>query len=225
MVLTPPRLPILTLDERQLTPALGYVFNIKWLMPGESIVSILWRFARANAMPGHELVHLLGPNVDPYEGVEPVHGAIDIIRLRRMLNLPVKVLRASLLDGEQRNRYHRFFRYCRQCAAHGYHSVLYQLEGEYQCPAHRRALEIRCLHCGHETPYLLNASLIEAPYRCPLCRTPYCYWRGSPVLAPPTMRKQDRIAITRQCFLRLFKGGVASRARSMAQSQQWKVGP
>lgn len=82
MVLTPPRLPILTLDERQLTPALGYVFNIKWLMPGESIVSILWRFARANAMPGHELVHLLGPNVDPYEGVEPVHGAIDIIRMR-----------------------------------------------------------------------------------------------------------------------------------------------
>lgn len=44
------RYPILTLDERQLTPALGYIFNVRWLLPGESIVSILWKFARANGL-------------------------------------------------------------------------------------------------------------------------------------------------------------------------------
>ena len=51
-----PRFPILSLDERRLTPALGFIFDARWLLPGESIVSILWKFARANGLPGHALV-------------------------------------------------------------------------------------------------------------------------------------------------------------------------
>jgi hypothetical protein len=202
--LQPPRFPILTLDERELAPALGYVFDLKWLLPGESIVSILWKFARANGLAGHVLVHQIGPDVDPYEGVEPVRGVIDVKRLRRMLRLPVNVLRASLLDATLRGRHHKAFRYCRQCAARGYHSVLYQLESEYRCPAHHCALETRCLHCGRETPYILNASLIEAPYRCPECRSPCSYW-SMPLLSG-RMRKQDRIAISRRFFLRTISG-------------------
>ena len=36
-LLTTPRFPILSLDERRLTPALGYIFDVMWLLPGESI--------------------------------------------------------------------------------------------------------------------------------------------------------------------------------------------
>jgi hypothetical protein len=43
-------LPILVFDERQLTPSFGYVFHRKWVDPGESLVSILWKFARMNAL-------------------------------------------------------------------------------------------------------------------------------------------------------------------------------
>ena len=43
-------------------------------MPGESLVSILWKFACANALPGHALLHLISPEVDPHEGVAPVRG-------------------------------------------------------------------------------------------------------------------------------------------------------
>ena len=53
-----PRFPILNLDERRLTPALGFIFDARWLLPGESIISILWKFARANGLPGHALVRL-----------------------------------------------------------------------------------------------------------------------------------------------------------------------
>src|SRR5271156_5007936 len=88
----PPRLrfPILTLEERSLTPALGYVFNKKWLKPYESIVSILWKLRTATALPGYALARLMGPRVDPYEGVAPQLGAIELERLRSALDLPAK---------------------------------------------------------------------------------------------------------------------------------------
>jgi hypothetical protein len=35
------RFPILALEERRLSPALGYIFDKRWLDPHESIQSIL----------------------------------------------------------------------------------------------------------------------------------------------------------------------------------------
>lgn len=39
---------------------------------GESIVSILWKFARANGVPAHTLIQLMKVGIDPYEGLEPM---------------------------------------------------------------------------------------------------------------------------------------------------------
>jgi hypothetical protein len=201
--LRPPRFPILTLDEWHLTPALGYVFDARWRLPGESIVSILWKFSRASGLSGHVLVHLMGVDVDPYEGVEPMRDVIDVKRLCRMLRLPAKVLRASLPDAGLRGRYHPIFRYCRQCAGRGYHSVTYQMFGEYRCPARQRPLETCCRHCGRETPYILNANLVESPYRCGWCRALYRYGSPPPLLTRPAMGKEHRIAIARQFYNRI----------------------
>jgi len=55
-LLQEPRFPILTLDESKLTPALGYVFRRKWLYPHESLISILWKFEKANAFYEHQIV-------------------------------------------------------------------------------------------------------------------------------------------------------------------------
>jgi hypothetical protein len=204
--LKPPRFPILTFDEWQLSLALGSVFNLKWLMPGESLVSILWKFACANSLPSHVLVHLLSPDIDASEGVAPMRGDIDLMRLCRILRLPQHVLRVSLLDAARRGRYHAAFRYCRQCAAHGYHSVLHQLEDEARCPAHQQSLETRCPHCREETPYLVNTGVIEAPFRCVWCRSHFSYGRLSLLSTTPAMRRQDRIAISRRLHLRLGNG-------------------
>jgi hypothetical protein len=46
--------------EKRCDPVLGYVFDVRWLLPVESIVSILWKFARAGGLPGHVLGHLIG---------------------------------------------------------------------------------------------------------------------------------------------------------------------
>jgi hypothetical protein len=79
------RFPNLTLEERSLTPPLGYVFNRKWL--------VLWKFKTANALPGYALARLMGPRVEPYEGVVPKVEAIDFERLRSKVDLPAKAVR------------------------------------------------------------------------------------------------------------------------------------
>ena len=74
---------------------------------------------------------------------------------------------------------------------------------ENRCPAHHRTLETRCHHCGGETPYVLNASLVGSPYRCARCGTLYGT-RYPPVLSKkPAMRKEDRIAISRHFYNRM----------------------
>jgi hypothetical protein len=129
-VLEAVRFPILTFDEWQPGRPPGRGFKNDWLLPGESLVSILWKFACANALPGDVLMRLMCPDADPLEGMIPLRSALDLTQLRRLLRLPVNVLRTSLLDRTPSDRYHSAFRYCRRCPAHGYHSVLHQLAEE-----------------------------------------------------------------------------------------------
>ncbi|WP_345817555.1 hypothetical protein AAGS40_26880 (plasmid) [Paraburkholderia sp. PREW-6R] len=48
------------------------------VLPGELIVSILLKFARANGLSGHALLRLVPADIDPYEGVEPKRDAVDV---------------------------------------------------------------------------------------------------------------------------------------------------
>lgn len=198
-----PRFPILTVDERKLTPALGYVFNTKWLEPCESLVSILWKFEKANALPGHVVARLLGPDIDPYEGVVPQLGVIDVDRLHESLRVPAATLRTALLPAVPRRRFIGVFRYCRRCVAHGYHSVLHQLESNARCPAHGRVLETACGSCGYEAPYVVNVLLLEAPYHCAYCRASYG-GQGWTACRAARMKAEYRKAFTRQYFERYF---------------------
>lgn len=63
--LKPPRFPILAFDEFGLRLALGSVFDLKWRVPGESLVSILWKFCCANALAPDFLAQQMDPDVDP----------------------------------------------------------------------------------------------------------------------------------------------------------------
>jgi len=82
-----------------LTPSLGYLFDRKWLYPYESLISILWKFEKANALSGNVVARLLGPDVDPYEGLVPRLGVIDIDRLRANLQVSRRSLRTALIPA------------------------------------------------------------------------------------------------------------------------------
>jgi hypothetical protein len=206
------RFPILTFDEWQLERALGGNVNIGWLTPGESLVSILWKFACANGLPGDVMMRLMHPDVDPFEGVVPLRSSLDLTRLRRLLGLPAKVLRTSLLDSPACDQYHAAFRYCRQCAAHGYHSVLHQLAEEDCCAAHQQRLRTRCPQCRRESPFIVNSSVIEAPFRCVWCGSHFCYGFLPLRSTTSAMRRRDRLAIRDRVLLRL--GGYSPSVRN-----------
>lgn len=197
--------PILAFDESELLLSRGSALNPKWLTPGESFISILWKFASANGLPGDMLMHLFRPYIDPSEGLALVPDDIELVRLCRILRLQKDVLRVSLLDAAIPGNRQQAFRHCRRCAAHGFHSVLYQLEDEDHCPAHHESLDSRCHHCGSETPYIVCATVIDAPFRCSVCGFHFSYGRLPRLSTLPAMRRQDRLAIRGRLLLRLGK--------------------
>lgn len=54
-------LPILTFDQAEVAASFGHIFDARWVAPYESIVSMLWKFARMNGLPlpGSRVVGLL----------------------------------------------------------------------------------------------------------------------------------------------------------------------
>ena len=116
-------LPILTFDSTRLTPSMGYVFHPKWLHPYESIVGMLWKFARANGVAGHTVVgQLTDDPVDIYAGVMPTTNEIAVPRVARLLRVGQKDLRASL-EREEGYRWNRpTLTWCRSCLRRGHHA-------------------------------------------------------------------------------------------------------
>ena len=184
-------LPILLFDERRLTPSFGYVFNPKWLNLHESIVSILWKLVRMNRLSGHMVATQIASarDVDPYEGIAACLAEMDICQLNR-------VLRAAFIPDTLQDITSPYFRFCRICMGRGYHGVMHQFETIKTCPVHHILMEIHCGSCKAQTPYRLNAQLLDAPYRCSFCRKPY--GSCSPAISENRLfGKKARIANTR----------------------------
>lgn len=167
-------LPILTYDERKLSPCFGYFFDARWLAPYESIVGILWKFARMNALPGPIVMRQLRAlPFDPYEGIAPRVDEIDVRGLSRTLRVSQKCLRMSLGRIEGCDLPGPCLTYCHRCIALGFHSIVHQRLGATHCPIHGDGLKQSCRACGHVSAYWLHAHLFDAPFRCARCRRPY----------------------------------------------------
>lgn len=169
-------LPILTLDERVLSPRFGYVFQARWLEPYESVLGMLWKFVRANRLSGAAVVSQIGAApTDPYEGLEPIATQVDCRVVARLLRIRLTTVAAGLLRSLQDRR--TTFKYCARCLSSGYHGIIHQADGRRFCPMHRCAIHEGCRHCRQAFAFRLDAGLLDAPFRCPGCR---CY------LASPT---------------------------------------
>ena len=187
-------LPILLFDERVLSPRFGYVFHRRWLDPFESIVGMLWKFARMNRLPGHAVVaQLSSREIDPYEGIAP--RDIDVRGVAGLLGVTQRSVRAGLscLVSDVS----RCVRYCPRCIALGYHGALHQLERYVNCPAHGIAIQAACRHCARASAYWLDAQLLDAPFRCRHCRRYYTASGIAPSTKPPALALSERVAVTR----------------------------
>lgn len=198
-------MPIMLFDDQRLSPSLGYAFDRRWVHPQESIVSILWKFARMNALPGHVVAGYLSfEPVDPYAGLDAHREVIDIGRLQKTLGVSRRVLRESVVAARRHGAVSDRFRYCRQCLGRGYHSLLHQFARICHCPIHARRLESACRQCGGQAEYRLNARLLETPYRCAQCRALYgTIWPRLPqrgCMPMPDLIKLTRVRLERCVF-------------------------
>lgn len=190
-------LPIMLFDERKLKPSFGYIFDRGWLHPHESVVSILWKLARQNHLPGNLIAaQIAAKAVDPYEGMAPFETRVNMYELQKLLRVPLKFVRESLLPEALQPSTSPALRYCKKCLAVGYHSVVHQLNRVGECPIHGVELRATCEKCGSRTPYLLNALVLDAPYRCSNCRAAFAYKLPSLSETKP-MSQQARTAVTR----------------------------
>ena len=187
-------LPILTFDERALSPRFGYVFHRRLLAPYESIVGMLWKFARLNRLPGQVVaMQLCRHPVDPYEGIEPAE--VDVPLVARLLGIPQRSVRTGI--GNAHPDVSPCLRCCPRCLTRGYHGVLHQLERHARCPIHHSPLRTACPHCGRLSHYRLDAQLLDAPFRCRHCRRYATSSNIAPFLQRPALALMDRVDLTR----------------------------
>ena len=183
-------LPIMTFDDVPLGRHFGYVFDPRWLGPYESIVSMLWKFARMNGLAGSRVVsQLCAAPLDPYEGVPASPSSVDVRRVAGMLQVPLKTVRCALGAASGRRALSLRLRYCPRCMALKYHGMVHQFLGAMQCPVHGDWLEEVCRVCDQA-----NALLLDAPYCCAHCRRPF----GRPLASMTRpLTKRMRMEITR----------------------------
>jgi TniQ len=190
-------LPILLYDERPLKPTFGYVFESSWVNPEESILSILWKFAYMNSIPGHAIVNQASIRlIDPYEGCEFSLETVDVSRMAQTLQLPYDVIETGLGNTAQKYSKSTHFRWCVLCLQRGYHSAIHQFECVRRCPAHQVFLESACRVCHEPMAYRLRADLLDSPFRCCQCGARFC------INVQPLFRPSQSAAIAFQKFRR-----------------------
>lgn len=102
-------------------------------------------------------------------------------------------------------------RYCPQCIAQGFQSVLCQIDGLTLCPVHNVPIVDRCLSCNRKTPrYALTEEILLSPLTCPDCEVAYgaawspenhfASWHSMPARAYETLGRElqqvERLSIT-----------------------------
>jgi hypothetical protein len=187
-------LPILTFDERVLSPRFGYVFQRRWMQPCESIVGTLWKFVRLNQLPGHSVVkHLCNRTVDPYEGIETFDISIPLVA--QLLQITQKSVRAGV--GSAGDAASSDLRFCPTCLNQGYHGRPHQLLRLVRCPIHDVPLQTSCRRCGRTSAYRLDAQLLDSPFRCRHCRGFHARSGIGPSPKRFALLPKERSAITR----------------------------
>ncbi len=150
-----------------------------------------------NRLPGHMVVaHVAKRQIDPYEGFAATAAELDIRLTAGSLGLIQKTIRFAMQRPELRRGWCSDLRYCARCMSRRYHSVIYQFGGVPCCLVHGCFMQTMCRSCGASSDYLIKASVLDAPFKCPHCRRSYGNSSASFVHCMP-LQPHERAAIFR----------------------------
>jgi hypothetical protein len=159
-----------------------FIWSRSLQLPGESAFATLQKFAWANSITGAQMARqLFGRAALP---VNPGHLElfegrwINFAKLRLPSEVPLAagLARGPTVPWMKLLCRTNVLRFCEQCLAEGFHSLLFQIEGLTRCPRHREAFRTSCRHCKTTVPLALADEAFSYPMCCPQCHEP---------LAPP----------------------------------------
>lgn len=145
-------------------------------LPGESMVSSLWRFAWRNGLSAKELHRFCS------SGLGYAKEGSDFSQSRAFdpdvfIDASGWVKQSPEMEFFEPHSRHRLkwwcshFRYCPICLEHLYHSYWHQSKFITHCPFDGAALVEKCYSCRASLPeYGFHRAILSRPYTCHTCR-------------------------------------------------------
>lgn len=167
-------------------------------LPGESMVSSLWRFAWRNGLDAKTLLPFCSDGNYQKEAVSEGYWRYDHERFAAASGWRLYDTEAVLLNScHEKHRsawWSGTFRYCPICLEHLYHSYWHQCKFLSHCPYDGAPLLEHCYGCGTFLPhYGFRRTLLNRPYTCPTCRGPISGVRPGVELRLAMQQRADEI--------------------------------
>lgn len=104
----------------------------------------------------------------------PDEDTAEIVKAIGVSKVQLRRLQGSDISGAIEHMpklLHRSLRYCKQCLAMGYHSIVGQHIAIARCPLHNSSLTDACPDCGRPIAPTFGSVLVN-PFECPVCGAP-----------------------------------------------------
>ncbi len=204
--------------------ACAYLDNL----PGESLVSSLWRFAWRNGLDAKTLLPYCSEKNYQQESVSDGYWHYDHERFAAASGWRVYDAEAVLLksshDKHRSVWWSGTMRYCPICLEHLYHSYWHQCQFLSHCPFDGARLLEHCYGCGAPLPrYGFRRTLLNRPYACPTCRGPISGVRPGVELRLAMQQRADEIGDA-VCGIERWWGSLSpgrTRIEGLLTSRSW----
>ncbi len=156
----------------------SYTWDESWVLPYESIWSMIHKFSALNMISLSECKKLFKLDEIHREVITELGGKLSLIKLTKILGmgsgLDKNLVHEIIHSSDRAWLLSPYLRSCHICFGHGYHSVFHQITVIKKCPIHQTELTITvCKSCGSGDRYdSLNTSAIQmsnSPYTCAKC--------------------------------------------------------
>ncbi len=178
--------------DRYVPPPKSWNWRDDWYTKHDSAYSLFSKFAFLNAFAASDLIRLFvspgsrttmlqRPQIDLRDPSKFDLAALSIALRADIDTVAQSFLFAMLPNSRRKAADH--LRWCKKCAAIGFHSPLFQIEVIHDCPIHAWPLLSGCPSCKAKIPYRLSRQVLEMPFGCPFCGHDF-----APVLRHPKTR-------------------------------------
>ncbi|MGQ7887566.1 TniQ family protein [Paenibacillus sp. WC2504] len=163
---------------------MSLTWNREWILPSESLWSILEKLKYANQINTKQLLQSYGSteakkikagklgkrfrNINSLDGLD-----VDLLEKATGINLEnykrdaiQSVYRVVPKIIQSKNIINENLVYCTECISQGFHSFLHQVVLFEKCPFHLSKLEKLCKNCSNNIPYLLPQHELESGFLC-----------------------------------------------------------